>query len=109
MYAIINSGDKQFRVRQGDRLRVPKVAAAIGESVRLSKVLMLVDGDDVRVGQPYLDDARVEAKVSGHVRGPKIRIIKMKRRKHSVKRMGHRQDYSELRITQIATGQDDGS
>ena len=66
MYAIINSGDKQYRVQAGDRVRVPKVAADVGEQVQLDKVLMLVDGDDVRVGAPYLDGVQVEAKVYAH-------------------------------------------
>ena len=102
MYAVIVTGGKQYRVAEGDVLRVEKLSVDAGESVDLDKVLMVADGDDVRVGAPYLDGGRVTATVKSHGRGKKIKIVKFRRRKHHRKQMGHRQDYTELQITGIA-------
>ncbi len=101
MYAVIATGGKQYRVAKGDVLRVERLPAEPGATVELDRVLMVVEGDDVRVGSPYLEGAKVTATVRGHGRGEKIRIVKMRRRKHSRKRMGHRQHYTELEITGI--------
>ena len=102
MYAVIVTGGKQYRVSQGDKLRVDKLDAAEGESVDLDQVLMVVDGDDVKIGAPVLDGGRVTAEVKTHGRGDKVDIIKFRRRKHHVKRQGHRQAYTELEITGIS-------
>ena len=102
MYAVIVTGGKQYRVAEGDVLRVEKLPVDAGESVDLDKVLMVAEGDDVRVGAPYLDGGRVTATVKSHGRGKKIKIVKFRRRKHHRKQMGHRQDYTELQITGIA-------
>src|SRR5210317_849903 len=99
MYAVIMTGGKQYRVNQGDKLRVEKLDAAEGESVNLDQVLMVVDGDDVKIGTPLLDGGRVTAEVKTHGRGDKVDIIKFRRRKHHMKRQGHRQAYTELEIT----------
>jgi large subunit ribosomal protein L21 len=102
MYAVIITGGKQYRVSQGDKLRVEKLDAAEGESVDLDQVLMVVDGDDVKIGSPVLDGGKVTAEVKTHGRGDKIDIIKFRRRKHHMKRQGHRQAYTELEITGIS-------
>ena len=102
MYAVIVTGGKQYRVSQGDKLRVEKLDTAEGESVDLDQVLMVVDGDDVRIGTPVLDGGKVTAEVKAHGRGDKGNIIKFRRRKQHMKRQGHRQAYTELEITGIS-------
>jgi large subunit ribosomal protein L21 len=101
MYAVIKTGGKQYRVAQGDTLRVEKLEGAEGDAVELDKVLMVADGDDIKVGAPYLDGSKVTAKVKAQGRGDKVEIIKFRRRKHHMKRQGHRQSYTELEITGI--------
>jgi large subunit ribosomal protein L21 len=102
MYAVIVTGGKQYRVSQGDRLRVEKLNAAEGESVDLDQVLMVVDGADVKIGAPVLDGGKVTAQVKAHGRGEKVDVIKFRRRKHHMKRQGHRQAFTELEITGIS-------
>jgi len=102
MYAVIKSGGKQYRVAPGDKLKVESLAAGVGEQVTISQVLAVCDGEQVRVGSPLLDDAAVQATVLAHGRGEKVEIFKMKRRKHYMKRAGHRQNFTELRIDTIA-------
>ena len=102
MYAVIVTGGKQYRVAEGDVVRVEKLPVAEGGAVEIDKVLMVTSGDDVKVGAPYLEGGKVTATVAAHGRGDKIKIIKFRRRKHSRKQMGHRQDYTELKITGIA-------
>ena len=102
MYAVIMTGGKQYRVRQGDKLRVEKLDVAEGESVDLDQVLMVVDGNDIKIGTPLLDGGKVTAEVKTQGRGDKVDIIKFRRRKHHMKRQGHRQAYTELEITGIS-------
>lgn len=102
MYAVIESGGKQYRVAVGDVLRVEKLAVDAGATVQLDKVLLIADDADIKVGAPVLNGTTVTATVRSHGRGEKIRIFKMRRRKHFRKHAGHRQDYTELEITQIA-------
>ncbi len=102
MYAVIVTGGKQYRVSQGETLRVEKLDVEAGKSIDLDQVLMVVDGDDIKIGSPVLDGGKVTAEVKSHGRGAKIEIIKFKRRKHSMKRQGHRQSYTELEITGIS-------
>lgn len=104
MYAVIVTGGKQYRVREGDRLRIEKLPAPAGETVEFDRVLMVSDGDEVKVGRPYLDGGRVSATVSAHGRGDKINVVKFRRRKNYLRRRGHRQDFTEVTITGIATG-----
>ena len=104
MYAVIQSGGKQYRVSEGDRLRVEKLAADAGADVELDQVLMVADGDDVRVGRPFVEGGKVTATVQGHGRAKKVMIVKFRRRKHHLKRQGHRQGYTELKITGINPG-----
>jgi large subunit ribosomal protein L21 len=102
MYAVIVTGGKQYRVSQGDTLRVEKLDAAEGDSVELDRVLMVVDGADVKIGAPVLDGGKVTAQVKAHGRGDKVEIVKFRRRKHHMKRQGHRQAFTELEITGIS-------
>ena len=101
MYAVIVTGGKQYRVAVGDVLRVEKLSADAGASLNLDQVLMVADGDNIRLGGPVLSGASVTATVKSHGRGDKIRIFKMRRRKHYRKHAGHRQDYTEIEITGI--------
>ena len=103
MYAVIKSGGKQYKVREGDTLRVEKIDVEEGGEISLDDILMLADGDDVSVGTPIVAGATVAATVKSHGRGPKIKVIKFKRRKQHRKQMGHRQAYTELEITGINT------
>ena len=102
MYAIVATGGKQYRVKEGEKLRVEKLNAEAGDTVELDKVLLVGEGEDVKVGAPYLDGAKVTAKVAANGRGDKVKIVKFRRRKHSRKQMGHRQAYTEIEITGIS-------
>ncbi|MCI0507355.1 MAG: 50S ribosomal protein L21 [Gammaproteobacteria bacterium] len=102
MYAVIKTGGKQYRVTKGDKLKVEKLPVEAGSSVEINDVLMVGDGDQVTVGSPLIDGGKVTATVVAHGRGDKIEIIKFKRRKHHQKRTGHRQDYTEIEITNIS-------
>ncbi len=102
MYAIVATGGKQYRVKEGEKLRVEKLNAEAGDTVELDKVLLVGEGEDVKVGAPYLDGAKVTATVAANGRGDKVKIVKFRRRKHSRKQMGHRQAYTEIEITGIS-------
>ncbi|KAA6184374.1 50S ribosomal protein L21 [Thiohalocapsa marina] len=102
MYAVIETGGKQYRVAEGDKVRVEKIDAETGASIELPKVLMIADGDRVTLGKPFLDGSKVLAEVTAHGRHAKVKIIKFRRRKHHMKRQGHRQWFTELKITGIA-------
>jgi len=104
MYAVIRTGGKQYRVAEGDTLKVEKIAAETGASLELDQVLMVADGEDIKVGKPYLNGGKVTATVKSHGRGKKVKIIKFRRRKHHLKRQGHRQWFTELEITGICSG-----
>ena len=101
MYAIVATGGKQYRVRKGERLRIEKLSAKIGDSVELDNILMIGEANDIKVGEPYLRGAKVTAKVFAIGRTKKVKIIKFRRRKHHRKQMGHRQSYTEIEITGI--------
>jgi large subunit ribosomal protein L21 len=103
MYAVIKTGGKQYKVKAGDTLKIEKLDAEAGKTVKLTDIMMLVDGDKVTVGTPYITGATVSAKVNGHGRGDKVNIVKFRRRKHYRKQMGHRQAYTELSIVDINT------
>jgi len=102
MYAVIRTGGKQYKVTEGERIRVEKLEAAEGATVNLDEVLMVADGDSITVGDPLVKGAKVSATVAAHGRGDKIRIVKFRRRKHYQKQAGHRQAYTELAITGIS-------
>jgi large subunit ribosomal protein L21 len=101
MYAVIQAGGKQYRVSAGERIRVEALAAEVGASVSFDKVLLVGEGEAARVGAPFVPGASVSATVLGHGRGEKVRIFKLRRRKHSQKSRGHRQPYTEVRIEGI--------
>ena len=101
MFAVFSSGGKQHRVTEGEVIRVERLAAEPGDEVVFDKVLMVADGDAVSVGQPFVDGGKVTAEVVSIGRGKKIRVIKFKRRKDYMRRQGHRQWYTELKITGI--------
>jgi len=101
MYAVFHTGGKQYRATTGDQLKVEKLEAEKGSTVELDQVLMVGEGDSVVIGTPLVDGGKVLARVVEHGRGDKIKIIKFKRRKHHMKRMGHRQYYTLLEITGI--------
>jgi large subunit ribosomal protein L21 len=98
MYAIIKTGGKQYRVAQGERLRVESIAAEVGAEIVLDQVLLVADGEAVQMGAPLVSGATVKATVLSHGRGEKITIYKMRRRKHYRKHQGHRQNYTEIQI-----------
>ena len=101
MQAIIQSGGKQYRVKAGEQLRLEALAAEVGAAVSFDQVLMLGEGDAARIGAPFVSGARVKATVVAHGRGEKVRIFKLRRRKHYQKSQGHRQSYTEVRIDEI--------
>ena len=101
MYAVITTGGKQYRVQKGDLLKVEKLDVEPGKKVNFDQVLLVADGDDVEVGTPYIKGGKVTAEVQQQARAKKIDIIKFKRRKHHMKRMGHRQYYTQVKITEI--------
>ena len=102
MYAVIKSGGKQHRVEEGEFLRVEKLDVATGEKIHFDEVLMVTDGEKVKIGTPYISGAKVTAEILSHGRADKIRIIKFNRRKHSRKQMGHRQWFTEIKIVNIS-------
>ncbi len=102
MYAVIKTGGKQYRVTPGEKLKVEQIPADIGSEIVLDQVLMVADGDATKVGTPLVAGATVKATVVAHGRGDKIKIFKMRRRKHYRKTQGHRQNFTEIRIETIA-------
>ena len=101
MYAVVKTGGKQYRVSPGEKLKVEQLTADVGAEVVLDQVLMVGEGESVRLGQPVVAGATVTATVVAHGRGEKIKIFKMRRRKHYQKHQGHRQNYTELKIEAI--------
>ena len=101
MYAVIKTGGKQYRVEQGDVLRIEKLEVGTGESVDFDEVLLVADGDKINVGQPLISGAKVSAEVVSQGRHDKIRIMKFRRRKHYRRQAGHRQWFTEVKITGI--------
>ncbi|MEI7455603.1 MAG: 50S ribosomal protein L21 [Nitrosomonadales bacterium] len=102
MYAVIKTGGKQYRVITGETLKVELISGDIGSAIVLDKVLMVSDGEKLSVGKPMLLGATVAATIVSHGRGDKVRIFKMRRRKHYQKNQGHRQNYTEIRIDGIS-------
>lgn len=102
MYAVIKTGGKQYRVSSGETLKIETIPGDVGASVVLDKVLMVADGDKLSMGKPLLTGASVQATIVSHGRGDKVRIFKMRRRKHYRKSQGHRQNYTEIRIDGIS-------
>ena len=101
MYAVIKTGGKQYKVTPGEKLKVEQLPTAVGAEVVLDQVLLVGEGESVRLGQPMVAGATVKATVVSHGRGDKVTIFKMRRRKHYQKHQGHRQNYTELKIEAI--------
>ena len=104
MYAVIMTGGKQYRVEEGEVLRVETLPVEEGATVEFDRVLMVGEGEQVHVGSPVVEGAKVSATVRGHGRGDKVNIIKFRRRKQYMRRQGHRQNYTEIQVTGIAAG-----
>ena len=101
MFAVIESGGKQHRVSEGEVVRLERLDGGLGESIEFDRVLMVARDDDVSVGTPYVDGVSVSGEVVGQGRARKVRVIKFKRRKNYLRRAGHRQHYTDVRITGI--------
>jgi large subunit ribosomal protein L21 len=101
MYAVIKTGGKQYKVSAGQKLKVESIVAEVGSEIVLDQVLLVADGDNVTTGTPLVAGATVKAKVVSHGRGEKIKIFKLRRRKHFRKTLGHRQNYTEIQISGI--------
>ena len=102
MYALIKTGGKQFKVTEGDTLKVEKLSTEVGKAFNISSVLTLVDGDKVTIGKPVVKGASVDATIISHGKGDKVKIFKMNRRKGYRKSQGHRQTFTEIKIDKIA-------
>ena len=103
MYAVIMTGGKQYRVEEGDRLRVERLDAEEGAEVEIDRVLFVGDGERMSVGTPFVENGRVAATVRAHGRAKKIKVVKFKRRKNYLRQHGHRQSFTELEIKSIST------
>ncbi|RRJ83532.1 50S ribosomal protein L21 [Aestuariirhabdus litorea] len=104
MYAVIVSGGKQYRVAEGETLKLEKLEVATGNTIEFDRVLLVAAGDDVKIGAPVVEGAKVSAEVVSHGRAKKVTIVKFNRRKHHRKQMGHRQWFTEVKITGINAG-----
>ncbi len=102
MYAVIKTGGKQHKVAEGEILKVEKLKASVGEPVDITDVLLIEKDGEVTLGSPFIEGAKVTAKILRHGKEDKVTIIKMKRRKDYRKKQGHRQNYSEIQIEQIS-------
>ncbi len=102
MYAIVRTGGKQYQVANGDQVRVEKLEGNVGDNVDLNDVLMVVDGEEVKIGQPVLDNAKVTAIIAEQGKGKKVIVFKKKRRKGYRLKKGHRQSFTALKIEQIS-------
>ena len=102
MYAIVETGGKQYRVTAGEKLKIEQIPADVGSQITLDQVLMVGEGESVKVGNPLVAGATVTATVVSHGRGVKVKIFKLRRRKHYQRTQGHRQNYTEIRVDVIA-------
>jgi large subunit ribosomal protein L21 len=101
MYAVIETGGKQYKVEEGSVLNIDKTNKKPGDVIELSNILLLVDGERVEIGRPYLDKGTVLAEIKRHVKGKKIIVFKKRKRKEYKKTLGHRQQYTEVKIKEI--------
>jgi large subunit ribosomal protein L21 len=103
MYAVIATGGKQYRVEKGATLRIEKLDGELGASVTFGDVLLVGSGADIKVGAPLLKGGKVVATIERHGKGPKVSIVKFRRRKHYLRQKGHRQPFTEVKVTDIST------
>ncbi|MGK0499535.1 MAG: large subunit ribosomal protein L21 [Oceanicoccus sp.] len=101
MYAVIESGGKQHRIIEGETLKLEKIEVAVGDSINFDNVLMVGEGEGVQIGAPYVKGSKVTAEVIAQGRHKKVKIVKFRRRKHSMTQAGHRQWFTEVKITSI--------
>lgn len=101
MYAVVETGGKQYKVAEGMVIEIEKLPVGVGEEIELDKVLMVVDGDSVKVGRPFVEGAKVKALVQGQIKGPKIIVFKYKPKNRYRRKKGHRQRYTRLLIKEI--------
>ena len=104
MYAVIKTGGKQYRVVSGEKLKIEQIPAAVGAAVTLDQILLVGEGENIKLGKPTVTGATVMATVLAHGRHDKVRIFKTRRRKHYQKHQGHRQNYTEIRVDAISDG-----
>ena len=104
MYAVVATGGKQYKVSTGDRFKVEKLSGEVGESIELDDVLLIADGDNVQVGRPRVEKAKIVAEILEHGRGEKVIAFKRERRKSYRRKVGHRQEYTELEVKEIIGG-----
>jgi large subunit ribosomal protein L21 len=104
MYAVIATGGKQYRVEKGGIVRIEMLSAKPGDTVTFDQVLLIAEGDKINVGAPLLKGGKVLATVESHGKGQKVSIVKFRRRKHYMRMKGHRQPYTEVRVTEISAG-----
>lgn len=104
MYAVVETGGKQYRVAPGGVIAVERLPGSVGEVVELSRVLLVGEGEKVKVGSPVVSGAKVRATILGQVRGPKITVFKFRRRRKYRRKTGHRQQMTRLRVEEIAAG-----
>ncbi|MDP2752289.1 MAG: 50S ribosomal protein L21 [Rhodocyclaceae bacterium] len=102
MYAVIKTGGKQYRVAAGEKLKIEQIPAEVGAEITLDQILMVGEGESVQFGAPFIAGAKVTAKVVSQGRHDKVKIFKMRRRKHYQKHQGHRQNYTEIEISGIS-------
>ncbi|MDR1854798.1 MAG: 50S ribosomal protein L21 [Azoarcus sp.] len=102
MYAVIKTGGKQYRVAAGEKIKVEQIPADVGSKITLDQVLLVGEGESVKIGTPVVAGATVTAEVLAHGRHDKVKIFKMRRRKHYQKHQGHRQNYTEIKIDEIS-------
>jgi large subunit ribosomal protein L21 len=101
MYAVIHTGGKQYRVKPGELLKIETLVAEAGQEIAFDKVLLVQTDSGIKVGKPYIEGGKVTATVVQHGRHPKVKILKFRRRKHHMKQAGHRQNFTEVKITGI--------
>ncbi len=101
MYAVIHTGGKQYRVKPGELLKVETLLAEAGQEIHFDKVLLVQTDSGIKIGKPYLEGGKVTATVTAQGRHPKVKILKFRRRKHHMKQAGHRQNFTEVKITGI--------
>jgi len=104
MYAVFSSGGKQYKVREGETLRLEKIPGDIGSHVTFDKVLLFSDGENLKIGQPLLDDVNVQGKIMEQDKAKKILVFKYKKRKRYRRKQGHRQPYTAIKVESIGTG-----
>lgn len=105
MYAVIATGGKQYRVEEGDSLRVERLDAEEGTEIVIDRILLVGDGDQVTIGKPFVESGKVAATVKCHGRHRKVKVVKFKRRKNYLRQHGHRQHFTELEIKSIRAGE----